>query len=77
MTRIGHGGDVYAAARELRRDLHQLLDFSASINPLGPSPAAVRILRAADALLGHYRTRLVGHSGRDWPDIGIVRMSSF
>ncbi|HQY57921.1 MAG: threonine-phosphate decarboxylase [Nitrospira sp.] len=54
MTRIGHGGNVYAAARELRRDLHRLLDFSASINPLGPSPAAVRILRAAEALLAHY-----------------------
>jgi threonine-phosphate decarboxylase len=54
MTRIGHGGDVYAAARELGRDLHRLLDFSASINPLGPSPAAVRTLRAAEVLLGHY-----------------------
>ena len=54
MTRIGHGGDVYAAARELGRDLHRLLDFSASINPLGPSPAAVRTLRTAEVLLGHY-----------------------
>lgn len=54
MTRIGHGGDVYAAARELGRDLQQLLDFSASINPLGPSPAAMRTLRAAEALLSHY-----------------------
>ncbi len=54
MRRIGHGGDVYAAARELGRDLHRLLDFSASINPLGPSPAAVRTLRGAEALLGHY-----------------------
>lgn len=54
MTRIGHGGDVYAAARELGRDLHQLLDFSASINPLGPSPAALRTMRAAEVLLSHY-----------------------
>ena len=54
MTRIGHGGDVYAAARELGRDLHRVIDFSASINPLGPSPAAVRTLRAAEAWLGHY-----------------------
>lgn len=54
MTRIGHGGDVYAAARELGRDLHRVIDFSASINPLGPSPAALRTLRTAEAWLGHY-----------------------
>jgi threonine-phosphate decarboxylase len=54
MTRIGHGGDVYAAARELGRDLPRLLDFSASINPLGPSPAALRALRDPEELLRHY-----------------------
>jgi len=54
MTRIGHGGDVYAAARELRRDFRLLLDFSASINPLGPSPSVLRTMRAADTFLGHY-----------------------
>ena len=31
-----HGGNVHAAARELRRPIDSLLDFSASINPLGP-----------------------------------------
>ena len=54
MRRIGHGGDVYAAARELGRDFHRLIDFSASINPLGPSPDALRTLRSAKAWLGHY-----------------------
>ncbi len=54
MTGIGHGGDVYAAARELRRGLHRLLDFSASINPLGPSPAALRTIADAGELLQHY-----------------------
>lgn len=54
MTRIGHGGDVYAAARELGRGLHRLLDFSASINPLGPSPAALRAIAGAGQLLQHY-----------------------
>ena len=54
MTPIGHGGDVYAAARELGRGVQRLLDFSASINPLGPSPSAVRALTDAGNLLQHY-----------------------
>ena len=54
MTRQGHGGDVYAAARNLQRDVHDLLDFSASINPLGPSPAVLRIFANAGDLLRHY-----------------------
>lgn len=49
-----HGGDVYAAARELERDVRRLLDFSASINPLGPSPAACRTISRAKDLLLHY-----------------------
>ncbi len=54
MTGIGHGGDVYAAARELGRGVHRLLYFSASINPLGPSPAALRTIAHAECLLQHY-----------------------
>ena len=54
MTRIGHGGDVYAAARDLRRGVDHLLDFSASINPLGPSPAALRAIADAGPWLQHY-----------------------
>lgn len=49
-----HGGDVYAAARELRRPLAQIIDFSASINPLGPSPRAWRAITGARQLLHHY-----------------------
>lgn len=37
-----HGGNVHAAARETGRRLDQLVDFSASINPLGPSPRTLR-----------------------------------
>ncbi|MBA2486644.1 MAG: threonine-phosphate decarboxylase [Nitrospira sp.] len=54
MTRLSHGGDVYAAARELGQSVHRLLDFSASINPLGPSPAALRAIVSARDLLRHY-----------------------
>jgi threonine-phosphate decarboxylase len=47
-----HGGNVYAAARELRRPIGSILDFSASINPLGPSRQVH--LAAEAALIQHY-----------------------
>jgi threonine-phosphate decarboxylase len=49
-----HGGNVHAAARELKRPIGSLLDFSASINPLGPSPQAVRAYKQSLGLIGHY-----------------------
>jgi threonine-phosphate decarboxylase len=49
-----HGGNVHAAARELRRPIESILDFSASINPLGPSPRVMRALAAASPLVQHY-----------------------
>lgn len=53
-TRDRHGGDVHAAARALGRPLKDILDFSASINPLGPSPRARRAARAALSEVVHY-----------------------
>ncbi|MBI5776714.1 MAG: threonine-phosphate decarboxylase [Nitrospirae bacterium] len=50
----GHGGNVYAAARELRRPAGTLLDFSASINPLGPSPKALYAIANGRSALSHY-----------------------
>lgn len=49
-----HGGDVYAASRELQCEMAQVLDFSASINPLGPSPLVWRAITGARHLLSHY-----------------------
>lgn len=49
-----HGGDVYAAAREAACDPEEILDFSASINPLGPSPLVWKAIASARLLLGHY-----------------------
>lgn len=54
MTDNGHGGDVYAASRELHRSVDHLIDFSASINPLGPSPAVWRAITQARHALDHY-----------------------
>ncbi len=50
----GHGGNVHAAARELCRPVGNILDFSASINPLGPSPRALRAIGEGFSLLAHY-----------------------
>jgi threonine-phosphate decarboxylase len=49
-----HGGNIYRAARETGRSLTRVIDFSASINPLGPSPRAVRAMIAALRLTSHY-----------------------
>lgn len=49
-----HGGNIYAASRELGRDLTKLIDFSASINPLGPSAHVWRAIANAHHLLTHY-----------------------
>ena len=49
-----HGGNVYEAARALRRPVSQLVDFSASVNPLGPSPRALQAITRACRLLQHY-----------------------
>ncbi len=49
-----HGGNIYAASRELGRDFAKLIDFSASINPLGPSPHVWRAITNARHLMTHY-----------------------
>ncbi len=45
---------MYAASRELGRDVTQLIDFSASINPLGLSPKVWPALIKARLTLQHY-----------------------
>ena len=54
MKGSSHGGNVHAAARETGRPVHRLIDFSASINPLGPSPRAIRAITAALPQTLHY-----------------------
>ncbi|HKN88263.1 MAG TPA: threonine-phosphate decarboxylase CobD [Nitrospiraceae bacterium] len=49
-----HGGNIYEAARVTGRSLTRVIDFSASINPLGPSPRAVRAMTSALRLASHY-----------------------
>jgi threonine-phosphate decarboxylase len=54
VSRPVHGGNVHAASRELSCDVRDLLDFSASINPLGPSPLVWKAVSKARHLLNHY-----------------------
>jgi threonine-phosphate decarboxylase len=49
-----HGGQVFAAARLQGVAPDRILDFSANINPLGPSPKALQRLRRDLALIRFY-----------------------
>lgn len=50
-----HGGNIHAVAAELGRRSSSLLDFSASINPLGPSLNVRRmLLHQKERLMRHY-----------------------
>lgn len=49
-----HGGNVFETARRLGCAPEDILDFSASINPLGPPEGLVDILTKAYRLLLHY-----------------------
>lgn len=66
-----HGGDVFTMARQLGTTADAIADFSASINPLGMSPAARQAIIAALDSLVHYpdnshqelRQALAAHHG--------------
>jgi len=49
-----HGGRIWQIARKTRRDPKEFLDFSANINPLGPSPKAVSAIRESLWKLPYY-----------------------
>ncbi len=49
-----HGGDVVGAARAFNLSLRDILDFSANINPLGPSPAALAAIKENLEIIRHY-----------------------
>jgi threonine-phosphate decarboxylase len=79
MTRPTHGGNVYKAAHQQRVPVEQIIDFSASINPLGPPAAMSRAIRSALKQIVHYpdpdcrklRQELAQQCGMD-PDMILV-----
>ena len=56
--RCDHGGNLHRLARELRCSASEILDYSASINPLGPSLSVMRVLRKALWMIRHYPIRI-------------------
>ena len=77
--RVTHGGGVFAAARELGCDWRDILDFSASINPLGPAPGVrTAIIAALDEIVHYpdpYGSRLQHALAAEWgvdPDCMMV-----
>jgi threonine-phosphate decarboxylase len=49
-----HGGQILSVARRLGVPPEEILDFSASINPLGPAPAVKAAILAAMDRIVHY-----------------------
>jgi threonine-phosphate decarboxylase len=54
VSRERHGGEIFAASRRLGVSVSRILDFSANINPLGPSPKALCRLRRELSLIRFY-----------------------
>lgn len=54
---VSHGGNVFEVSRERGWDWRDIADFSASINPLGPSPAVLDAIRGALDRIAHYPER--------------------
>ena len=54
---VMHGGNIFRIAEERGLPWQQVLDFSASINPLGPSPAAREAILTAMDRIAHYPER--------------------
>jgi threonine-phosphate decarboxylase len=49
-----HGGQIYQVAKQLGRPVETLIDFSASVNPLGPSGSVLKAMREAVNGCQHY-----------------------
>jgi len=49
-----HGGNIYRASEETGISIHRIMDFSASINPLGVPESVVQAIRESIQYLPHY-----------------------
>src|ERR1700761_6159437 len=54
---ITHGGDIFAISRDRGWDWREVLDCSASINPLGPAPGVAAAIAQAVERIAHYPER--------------------
>ncbi len=44
-SRYRHGGDIYSLAEELMVKPSNILDFSSSLNPIGPPPSVMKMIK--------------------------------
>ncbi|MDO9592221.1 MAG: pyridoxal phosphate-dependent class II aminotransferase, partial [Erysipelotrichaceae bacterium] len=54
MKPFEHGGNIHKVHRETGLSFDTLIDFSANLNPLGPSPIGTEALKSAIGTLTHY-----------------------
>ncbi len=54
VTRRPHGGDVWNFSRKYGFPIEKIMDFSAPINPLGPSPEAIKAINKLSSLIRFY-----------------------
>src|SRR5262249_50766916 len=54
---VTHGGNLFEVSREHGWDWRDVLDFSASINPLGPARGVFDAIRGAIEKVAHYPER--------------------
>ncbi|WKZ32501.1 MAG: threonine-phosphate decarboxylase CobD [Thermodesulfobacteriota bacterium] len=54
MVKDIHGGNIWQAAKEASRPLEKIIDFSASINPLGPPTSAIKAIEEGLRLIPPY-----------------------
>lgn len=54
IEKFGHGGDLLTARQLFGKDSTQLLDFSANINPLGPPPNLIELIKEQLESIVHY-----------------------
>lgn len=54
VSRKPHGGDVWGFSRKHGLPVEKVMDFSAPINPLGPSPEAVKAIEKSSRLVRFY-----------------------
>ncbi len=50
----GHGGNIYRASEETGIPVRSIVDFSASVNPLGVPDSVAQVIRESIPLIAHY-----------------------
>ena len=62
-----HGGDIEASARSVGSEPREIIDFSASINPLGPPPSARKAFINSYGEISRYPDPYGKCSRKPWP----------